>query len=850
MITLFFHSKSNKWPIAWSFRNALSRQRLTSRYMHKRIHQLLRLPFLLVLLCGSLISPLPAMSAEHALTEISDMRAWDLETHVSLNGPWQVIRGKIVRPSDFEQLYKGESTSFPDRWHDDAVNKFNQKWPSGYGSASYRLKLLLPTGNAQAAIKLQTPYSSHEMWVNGKKIAANGTVSETPQSFQAFYLERIIPLPQQTEVELVLIVSNFEHFAGGVLRPPILAPKHQLDQAAKAYDLSYLFVLGALSALLVFQLAYFIRSLSGGTEWSHFWYCILLVVLIVRLATLTTMPFKLFPSTPQFSTKTLEYLTLFSSAAVYLTFLASMFPKEFPKLVRRLVYVGSLPFVASVVFLPVALFTQLQDAFIFFALTVLLYSQGATVVAWRRRRDGAGAVLLFTALFLATAVNDSLLYLHSVNVRPSSFPDLMPFGFLLMSVGYAIALSAQSRAVYDHTKQLSDQLLKLNKTLDERVILRTEEAVAAKLAAEKSATEKTNFISAASHDLRQPVHALGLFNQTLQHSTQHDQALSAIADKQELLIGSLSEMLETMLEASRLEAKTLSVSLVEVCLGPLFEGVKDTLQLTASQNGVRFCVAPSSLTILADPKHLKRVITNLVVNAIKASPSGHVLLGARALGSKVAIDILDNGSGIGLEDQGRIFDRFVQLEQKKSSGPAGLGLGLSIVADLCDLMALHIDLKSTAGKGSHFRIVAEKVAPSRALEGTKAPLNATHIKRFVLLVVDDDKESLEAMVSMFRQWGHAARGAGSYLEAIESLEDLGQPDLLVTDYQLDPDTTGLDLYRTIIARYANVAAVIVTGATAPNDLRALEKSKLPIFHKPLNPANMKVFLSNLNTQSQ
>jgi len=816
--------------------------------MQTIINHRMRLHIFLVIFCVLLGHSLDTVQAEVAPPISVDTQYWDGKSQHLLSGPWQVIRGKVVRPADFGKYYAGESTNFPDRWHDNAENAFDKTWPSGFGSASYRLRLQMPTKMGTLAIKLQTPYSAHEIWINGKKIISNGSVSETPNAFRAFYLERIVPLPQQTEVEIVLIVSNFEHFAGGILRPLILAPLQQLEQAAKTYDLSYLFVLGALSALLVFQLAYFTRSLSGEAEWSHLWYCILLVVLILRLATLTTMPHKLFPSMPQFSTKTLEYLTLFSSTAVYMKFLASMFPKEFPSLVQRLVYAASIPFVASVVFLPVSLFTQLQDAFIFFALAFLLFSQGAIFLAWHRKREGAGAVLLFTALFLVTAVNDSLLYLHSVNVRPSSFPDLMPFGFLLLSVGYAIALSSQSRAVYDHAQKLANQLLQLNKTLDERVISRTEEATTAKLIAEKSAQEKTNFISAASHDLRQPVHALGLFNQTLEHSVQDNPALSAIATKQQSLITSLTEMLETMLEASRLEAKTLDTTITKVPLAPLLKALRDTLQLTATQNDVKLSIISSNQTILADPKHLKRVITNLATNAIKASSGGKVLLGARNHGDQITIEVLDNGTGINPEDQNRIFDRFFQLEQKTSSGPAGLGLGLSIVADLCDLMGMKIDLQSTLGKGTKFRVTADKADKTHAEATHKTPPPTADKQRLILLVVDDDAQSLEAMVTMFRQWGHAARGVKSYAEAIDTLDDLGQPDLLITDYRLSPDTTGIDLYREISEKYPDLPAVLVTGATAATDLQVLSQSKLPVFHKPLKPADMNAFLSNLHTK--
>ena len=369
---------------------------------------------------------------------------------------------------------------------------------------------------------------------------------------------------------------------------------------------------------------------------------------------------------------------------------------------------------------------------------------------------------------------------------------------------------------------------------------------AAKLA-EDAVKEKTNFISAASHDLRQPIHALSIFNQTFRDNVKKNSALQTIANKQHLLIGSLSDMLETMLEASRLEAKALTITVAPVSLDDAFSKLGHTLQTLAKENSVKLSIVPSSLTILADKKQLMRVLANLTVNAIKASLGGHVVVGARPRGLKVVISVLDNGRGIDPSDQTRIFDRFVQLSPRPSTGPAGLGLGLSIVADLCELMEMPISLHSQPNKGSHFQVTATKAEPqaySASLPVNEARRAATN-RRLVLLVVDDDKEALDAMVQIFRQWGHAARGVTCYNAAIDTLDDLGQPDLLVTDYQLDGTATGLDLYNEISRQYRDLLAVIVTGTTGPADLRILAKSELPVFFKPFDPNNMREFLATL-----
>ena len=792
----------------------------------------------------AVVLPLWFSAQAFASDEVVDLNGRNFEEQFSLGGPWQVIRDKVVRPLEYDSAYTGALVTFPDRWDRSNNRLAKQKnWPKGFGAASYRLLLEAPTNGEKLTLLMPAGYySAAEIWINGNLAMAHGRVSETPEGAKSFYLQKRIPLPQTGAIEVVMIISNFEHAVGGIQRPPSIGWTQKIEQDALIADFSYFFVFSALSALLIFHLAYFVRSLSTGKNWSHFWYCVLVAIVMIRVGTLNTVFYRVFIDFPQISNKFIEYLTLFSGSAAYAAFLASIFPNEITRTVKRIVFLGTIPFVGSVLFLPVHLFTLLQDYHNVLAICVLLFNTGAIFVAWHRKREGAGAVALFTTIFLATAINDALYYAHAFNLRPSAYPELLPFGFLLLSIGHAIALSSRSIQIHEHSLTLANNLQQLNQTLDRRVKEQTQEANIAKEVAEKSSSEKTSFIAAASHDLRQPVHALSLFNRTFRDKAS-DPTLEAIANKQHLLIGSLSEMLETMLEASRLEAKTLTQKMKNVPLGPLFLKLRDTLQPVAIHNDVDFRVVPSSHVIYADKKYLRRVLSNLIINAINASTSGRVLLGVKSAGNNINIIVADNGSGIAPEDQKRIFEKFVQLKHKKKDGPSGLGLGLSIVAELCALMKMPLSLSSEVGQGSRFAISVPKIATPVAL--TQEPATSTtppQMRPMVILVVEDNEQALEATVQMFRQWGHAVRGATSQDAALEALEDLGKPDLLVTDYRLDPRSTGLDVIAAIEEHYINVPAVIVTGATSPDDLKILNGSGFPVFHKPLNPDRFQKFL--------
>ncbi len=781
-----------------------------------------------------------------------DFTDWDAKTQISIDGPWQVIRGKLVQPADYTDQYTGEVATFPDRWHQQKNNIAKKNgWPVGFGSASYRTQFKLPQGGRHYSVIVQTPYTASEVWINGQLMASNGKVTETPIGSQAFYMERHIALPNTPTIEIVLLVSNFEHHAGGILRPPLLDLTHQIDRDTRLHDLSYLFIFGALTALLIFHTAYFLKGYKRGRDWSHFWYCVLVAVVIVRLATLNTILFKIFPDFPEFSDKFLVYVTLYSSSAVYMTFLASIFPHEFPPAVRKFVYFGSIPFLGSVLFLPVHIYTQLQDYFIVFALVVLIYNQGAIIQAWRKKREGSGAVVLFTAFFFVTVFNDALHYMHAFNLRPFSFLDLMPFGFLLLSIGHAIALSAQSRALHEHSWGLAENLKLLNKSLDMKVQQRTKEAMDAKRIAEKSATEKTNFISAASHDLRQPVHALSIFNETLKLASRSDKKLTTIAEKQSILIRSLTEMLETMLDASRLEAKTLSVNMSAVPLEKIFTELLNMMQPIAAQENVELCIIPSTKSVWADEKHLRRILSNLVTNAIKASSSnqknnGKVVVGCRCNGKDIDLIVADNGCGIPSEDMDRIFDRYAQAGTIRNPHQTGMGLGLAIVKELCSLMGINIDLKSNVNQGTLFRLSTKMPSVPVPMENHDTGIDTKQkmaLKRLVVLIVDDSKAAREALTELFRRWGHAARGVSSKDEALTTLDDLGKPDLLVVDYRLDAVTTGLDVIQSIQQRYRDIPAIIITGATAAADLQALAASPFKVFHKPIDPSAFEAYLN-------
>jgi len=812
--------------------------------------KLIRIIFLSFALAAVVAFGRPAV-AENTIAD-SSPAAPTQAAPLPLTGPWQIIRGKIARPGDFSRLYTGDVTALPDAWHRRDETDQSSSAPLGFGVASYRLKLKLPEHARSLAVNLQHPYSAHEFWINGELAGSNGRITETPEGFEAFYLQRIFALPETDEVELVLIVANFEHFAGGVLRPLLIGDEADMQSRVRTFYFSYVFVFGALLALLVFQLAYFIRSLGGPPEWAHFWYCALSVVLLVRLFTVQAIPYFLDPDLPQTSTKLIEYQTLYLAPLTYIAFMAAMFPREFPKLVRWPVYGLSLAMTALATVAPVHVYTSFQDFWIFVMLVVIVYAQGALILAWIRKQHGAAAVVICTVLFFFTLLNDSAAYLHTFDLKPWALPDLTPFGIAILSAGFAIALGSRTRAVYDQARKLSSELEALTGSLEQQVADRTSDLEHARAEAEKTAREKSNFLATASHDLRQPIHALSVFNQSLLYQVEHEAGLKDIADKQAQLVRSLSGMLETMLDISRLEAGTVEPSVAAVSLNDLFREVQYAVEAQALRRGVALKFVDPSLSVRADRRLLRRILVNLLVNAVNAAPDGKIVVGARRRGDQVRLCVVDNGRGIPENEQERIFEQFVQLRQEGTASPSGLGLGLSIVADLCRLMEFQIDLESQPGRGTAFTVTAPAAVGGPTAETEEEDAAAVRdepeVQRLVILVVDDEPAVLDAMVALLRDWGHAAMGAASALETIRELDELGKPDLILCDYQLDGGATGFELIAQV-RRYfhTDIPAAIITGATRPDDLRVLFRSGFPVLHKPLEFDHLNRLLARVGT---
>ncbi len=410
--------------------------------------------------------------------------------------------------------------------------------------------------------------------------------------------------------------------------------------------------------------------------------------------------------------------------------------------------------------------------------------------------------------------------------------------------------------------------------------LRRREAAldAARREAERANVAKTRFLATASHDLRQPIHALGLFFANLADRVR-DAETNPLIRQIEDSIGAIDSMLSALLDISKLDAGVVHPTIGPVVVANLFKRLETeyrshginpfgTLlerrsfkrpetryQPLLQRSGNTLRIRPTQAIVQSDPALLERILRNLISNALRYTHHGRVLVGSRRRGDKLRIEVYDTGVGIPENQLENIFLEFYQLgslERDRGQG-LGLGLGLAIVKRLAALLGHEITVRSYVGRGSCFAITVPLIQDSSCYS---LPLTATTPSKVLqnhrVLVLDDDEAVLAAMDGLLERWGCTVIKASSLEEAQERIQATASPpELLIVDYRLQGQLSGLEavaILQKALRRY--VPALVITGDTAPDRLREAEASGYPLLHKPVQPAKLRSALHHLLHQRE
>jgi Na+/proline symporter/signal transduction histidine kinase len=404
--------------------------------------------------------------------------------------------------------------------------------------------------------------------------------------------------------------------------------------------------------------------------------------------------------------------------------------------------------------------------------------------------------------------------------------------------------------------EAAEALERANASLEKRVRDRTEELTRlnselalAKSTAEDANISKTRFLAAASHDILQPLNAARLYVTSLverQHGGEDSRLVENIDDSLE----AIEEILGALLDISRLDAGAMATSISSFKIGDLMRSLEIEFAPLARAKGLQLTFVPSSLPVESDRLLLRRLLQNLISNAVKYTPRGRVLVGCRRRGQSLQIGIYDTGVGIPVVKRGEIFKEFHRLEQGARIA-RGLGLGLSIVERLARVLNHGIALDANVSGGSVFSVT---VPIAKAINHTAAvtsatPLSRTPMSGALIVCIENDAAILDGMKTLLNGWSAEVIAVADPDSAIEAIEAVGgRITGLLVDYHLDRGN-GIAAIRDIRLRFGdNIPAILITADRSPHVRSAAREENIAVLNKPVKPASLRALLGQWRTQ--
>ena len=363
----------------------------------------------------------------------------------------------------------------------------------------------------------------------------------------------------------------------------------------------------------------------------------------------------------------------------------------------------------------------------------------------------------------------------------------------------------------------------------------------AMLQTEQATNARTRFFAAASHDLRQPLHAISLYLPLLLKRMKQSESRDMLGAIQNSC-NAMRSLLDSLLDISRLDAGVIVPRTGPVPLLEVFDQLGMEFTPQAAAEGLELRVVPADYWVRSDVALLERILRNLLTNAIRYTKKGKILLGARRAGSTVRIEVWDTGIGIDRKTLDHIFEEFYQADNPERDRSRGLGLGLAIIERLATLLEHKLGVRSWPGRGSVFNITLPVTDEPLAADfhDRHAPPPTGNLLGQRALLIDDDPIVLEGTEAMLKDWGCQVTATASISDALKAVRDADMvPDVIIADLRLRGTDTGLDAVAALSELLGRpIPAIIVTGDTDPSRIKQASASGLVILHKPVEPLQL------------
>jgi two-component system, sensor histidine kinase len=476
------------------------------------------------------------------------------------------------------------------------------------------------------------------------------------------------------------------------------------------------------------------------------------------------------------------------------------------------------------------------------------------VVMSRRVVDEVRRGVLNTGLliFLGVTLLSIVLARYSARRISSPLSDLSTAVVRMGHGEYQVRVSDASdikelRALAAGFNKMAAEIEDAHGDLQNKIDLATHELAEKRADAERANIAKSRFLAAASHDLRQPLHALGLFADQLSRR-QLGEADAVLVNRIVESTEALGSLLDALLDVSRLDAGVMEAKIAPFALESLLHRINLDFGELAAQKGLRWVVRPprQGYWVASDISMLERVLINLVNNAIRYTDCGTVMLAVRRVGDHLRIEVRDSGVGIRAADQTVIFSEFVQLGNPERDRRKGLGLGLSIVQRMCRLLEHPFGLRSAPGRGSLFWVEVP-IAATQEISHPESTVAERGLHGRTVVLIDDDALVLESMRGQLESWGCEVYTATTGGDLMAMLVATGaRPEAVICDQQLAGGGQGMLLLEQLRSRFGYpIPAVLVTADADRALMEQAGLSGLPVLSKPVRPAKLRAILQGM-----
>lgn len=399
----------------------------------------------------------------------------------------------------------------------------------------------------------------------------------------------------------------------------------------------------------------------------------------------------------------------------------------------------------------------------------------------------------------------------------------------------------------EQLQRMADQLASKRVDLERQVLLATQALREKKEEAEQANQAKSRFLAAASHDLRQPIHAMGLFISRLAQLP-HDAQTGELIRHLESSVSAMQTLLNGLLDISRLDARTMPVNKQAFALDALLRQLRQDWEQAALDKGLRLRIRPTALWVQSDPALLYRIVLNLVDNAVRYTHSGGILVAARLMhgGQQVLLQVWDTGIGIAPEHEHAVFLEFYQVDNVARGSFKGMGLGLNIVQRTANLLDHPLRMASRPGRGSCFSLLLPRAEPPADVSGVSDTPAVDEWHGATVLVIEDDPLVRSGLAGLLRSWGMQVIEARDWHQTQLQLASPRAVDVVISDYRLPEGDNGLDVVHRLRERLGHdLPACLISGDTDATLMQTAQEAGLVLLHKPVRPAKLRSLLRRL-----